>query len=92
MTVTGVSRGDSLNTVQGTELSLEEKEEEALEEAREWKAVRTEETARRRAGYVQGLSERRQKGPVQLWEFITLWVCAGRGGANQDSGIQSITL
>ena len=41
----GVSRGDSLNTVQGTELSLEEKEEEALEEAREWKAVRTEETA-----------------------------------------------
>ena len=46
MTVTGVSRGYSLNTVQGTELSLEEKEEEALEEAREWKAVRTEETAR----------------------------------------------
>ena len=33
-----------LNTVQGTELSLEEKEEEQEEEAGEWKA-RTKETA-----------------------------------------------
>ena len=41
----GVSRGDRLNTAQGTELSLEEDEEEAWEEARGWKAVRTEETA-----------------------------------------------